>query len=170
MAHTHHTIFVKQKPSRAASVLHDYLRHAARLEADRIRLRDRFRLCRAGLELERRLLPDAPRPQSRRSRGCSHISQSGATEPAHDGALGVDRRWVPGARLLICVRWPGFPATDPRTCELASLPQSRGTSWEVIGNVAFCAFEGLAFEIRWGRTRTSNQTVMSALNRIWWLE
>ena len=55
--------------TRAALVLHaihhDYLRHAARLEADRIRHRDRFRLCRARLELERRLLPDASRPPNR---------------------------------------------------------------------------------------------------------
>ena len=29
------------------------------------KLRDRFRLCRAGLELERRLLPDASRPPNR---------------------------------------------------------------------------------------------------------
>src|SRR5208337_3857600 len=55
--------------TRAASVLHaihhDRLRHATRLEADRIWHRDRLCLCRAGLERERRLLPDASRPPNR---------------------------------------------------------------------------------------------------------
>jgi hypothetical protein len=29
--------------------------------------------------------------------------------------------------FLVCVPWPGVHATDPRTCELASLPQGRGS-------------------------------------------
>jgi hypothetical protein len=60
--------------------------------------------------------------------GCSHISQSSVGEPAHDGAVGIDRRSVPGARLLVGVRWPRVRAADPRTCELASLPQGRAMS------------------------------------------
>ena len=48
----------------------------------------------------------APRLQCRCSSGCSHISQNGVGEPAHDGAVGIDRRSVPGAWLLVGVRWP----------------------------------------------------------------
>ena len=89
---------------------------------------NRLRLRRGGAEHQRHLILIATRPQFRRSGGCSHIYQNGVGEPAHDDALGVDRRSVPGARLLVCLPWPGVHATDPRTCELASLPQGRAMS------------------------------------------
>jgi hypothetical protein len=77
---------------------------------------------------------------------------------------------VPGHRFLVGLCLSRGRGSRSRAFDLASLPQGRGTGREAIGNVAFCAFEGLAFEIRWGGTRTCNQTVMSALNPIWWLE
>ena len=77
--------------------------------------------------------PLAPRPQCTRSCGCSHVCRSGAGEPSHDGALGIDRRGVPGDRFLSAVGWPRVRGTDPRTCDLASLPQGRGTTPSVNG-------------------------------------
>jgi hypothetical protein len=64
---------------------------------------------------------------SRRSCGCSHICRSGAGEPSHDGALGIDRRGVPDDRFLSAAGRPRVRGTDPRICDLASLPQGRGT-------------------------------------------
>jgi uncharacterized membrane protein len=54
--------WVQEAPQSFTQFINDYLRHAARLEVDRIRHPDRFCLCRACLDRERRLAPDASRP------------------------------------------------------------------------------------------------------------
>ena len=106
---------------------HECLRYAARLEANRIWRRNRFRLCGGGAEHQRRLISPASRPRWRGPDGGSDFRQGRAGEPFHHGAVGIDRRVDPGDRLLAAVRWARGRGAGPGTFELASLPEARGT-------------------------------------------
>ena len=106
---------------------HEYLRDAARLEAYRIRHRNRFHLCRGGAEHQRRLISPASRPRWRRPGGGSDFRQSGAGEPCDHGAVGIDRRGGPSDRLLAAICRARSRGAGSRAFELASLPQGRGT-------------------------------------------
>ena len=64
-------LFGSTPPESFAQFVDECLRHAARLETDRLRHRDRFRLCRGGVEHQRRLISTASRPRCRGSGGDS---------------------------------------------------------------------------------------------------
>ena len=62
--------------------------HIPGLDLDHFGQRNWLRLRRGGAEYQRRLISLALRTQCGCGGGCSHICQSDAREPAHDGALG----------------------------------------------------------------------------------
>ena len=74
----------------------------------------------------RDLVSVAARSRLRRRLRGADLGQGRPGQPAHDGALGADRRRPPDDRLSAAPRRPRGRHADPRACKLASLPPHGG--------------------------------------------
>jgi Predicted integral membrane protein (DUF2189) len=61
--------------------------------------------------------------------------KGGGCEPIHYGDMETDCRGDPRDRFLACVRRPRSRSPYPRTFELASLPQGRGSRRPLVANM-----------------------------------
>ena len=124
---TAQAIYVAAFGYEAAAEIPDFVTaradHAARMVADRGRLRRRLPVRRGGALHQRGLVPVDARPSRRRRRRHGDVAPRGGAKPGADGGMGIDRRGAAGAGIAAALPRPCGRDPAARPCHLASLSQ-----------------------------------------------